>query len=613
MKLKKELKLIDVFCIATGAMISSGLFILPGLAHAKAGPAVVLSYFLAGLLALIGVLNIAELATAMPKAGGDYFFITRGLGPAIGIVAGMLSWFSLSLKSAFALVGIAAFVRILFEFNMQVIAIFFCLVFLAVNLFGVKSASRMQIGLVIGLLAIIFIYIAWSVPYMRVQRFGPFMPEGIFSIFSTAGFVFVSYGGLLKISSVAEEVKDPGRNIPLGLILSLAVTTIIYGVAVFTTVGLLEPSELDNSLTPLSDGANVSMGFTGVILLSIAAILAFVSTANAGIMSASRYPFALSRDRLYPQLFSRVHKKYKTPYISILATGLFIIIFLFLELDLLVKVASTILILTYILSILSVIILRKSRIQNYRPGFRAPLFPWLQILGIVGFIFILTEMGRNAIIISSALVAAGILIYIFYGRRKAKGKDHALLYILDGITPKRLSLTSGELEKELKMIIYERDNIVKDDFHRAILESTVLDIDEDIDILSLYQEASGILSEELDMDEEYFYAKFEKREKESSPVIARNIIIPNIIIDRKGYFKILIARCSKGIKFRGEGSEIFAAFLLVSSRDRRNLMLRTHTCISQIIAETGFIEMWMRAKDKKGLKDIILLGERKRD
>lgn len=107
MKLKKELNLLDVFCIASGAMISSGLFILPGLAHAQAGPAVVVSYLLAGLLAMTGVLSIAELATAMPKAGGDYFFITRGMGPAAGTVAGLLSWLSLSLKSSFALVGAA--------------------------------------------------------------------------------------------------------------------------------------------------------------------------------------------------------------------------------------------------------------------------------------------------------------------------------------------------------------------------------------------------------------------------------------------------------------------------------------------------------------------------
>ena len=113
MGLKRELKLLEVFCIASGAMISSGIFILPGLAFAKAGPGVVASYLLAGLLAIPGMLCVAELATAMPKAGGDYFFITRSFGPAVGTVSGILSWFSLSLKSAFALLGMAAFMALI--------------------------------------------------------------------------------------------------------------------------------------------------------------------------------------------------------------------------------------------------------------------------------------------------------------------------------------------------------------------------------------------------------------------------------------------------------------------------------------------------------------------
>jgi len=613
MKLKKELNLIDVFCIATGAMISSGLFILPGLAHARAGPAVVISYFLAGLLALIGVLSIAELSTAMPKAGGDYFFITRGLGPAIGTVAGMLSWFSLSLKSAFALVGMAAFVRLIIEFNMQVVAIFLCMVFLLINFLGVKQASKTQVIMVMGLLAILFVYIVWSIPHIRIQRFGTFAPHGIVSVFSTTGFVFVSYGGLLKISSIAEEVRDPARTIPLGLMLSLVITTIFYGVVVFTTVGLVEPAELDHSLTPISDGANISMGVTGVLVLSVAAILAFVSTVNAGIMSASRYPFALSRDGLYPNFFKKVHKRFKTPYISILFTGLFIIIFLFLELSVLVKVASTIIILTYMLSILSAIVLRVSRIQNYQPGFRAPFFPWLQILGIIGFMFIIIEMGRDCIILSTALIFVGIMVYLFYGRRRVKGKEHALLYILDGVTPKRLSFTRGRLEDELKEIIFERDNIVKDKFHYIIEDSTVLDIDQCIQIHQLYHKVSEILSQKLAIKPQYFYTKFERREKESGTLITEKIAMPNIIIDEKWYFDIFMVRCKEGIIFKTGEPKIIAAFFLVSSRDQRNLMLRAHTYISQIIAEPDFERRWMEAKDEKALKDIILLGKRKRD
>ena len=104
--LKRELNLLDIFCLASGAMISSGIFILPGLAYKEAGPLVFVSYFLAGILALVGTLSIIELATAMPKAGGDYFFITRSLGPMVGTVSSFLSWTALCLKSAFAVFGI---------------------------------------------------------------------------------------------------------------------------------------------------------------------------------------------------------------------------------------------------------------------------------------------------------------------------------------------------------------------------------------------------------------------------------------------------------------------------------------------------------------------------
>ena len=460
LKLKKELTLIDVFCIATGAMISSGLFILPGLAYAKAGPAVVLSYFLAGLVSMAGTLSITELSTAMPKAGGDYFFITRSLGPAAGTVAGIFSWLSLSLKSAFALVGMAVFTRLIIDLDILVIAILLCLIFVLINFLGIKIASKIQVILVFGLLGILFVYVARSLSYINVQQLIPFTPNGVLSVFSTTGFVFISYGGILKITSIAEEVKDPHRTIPRGLILSLVVTTLLYGIVIFATIGLLKPEDLKHSITPISDGAYISMGMPGKLLLSVAAILAFVTTANAGVMAASRYPFALSRDRLYPDFFKKVYEKFGTPYISIFFTGLFIIIFLFLELELLVKVASTVFILTHIMSILSVIVFRASCIKNYQPSFRAPLFPWIQIIGILGFIFMIIEMRIGVILISVALIIIGISIYLFYGKRRTKIKEYALLYVMDRITQKKLA--RGQLESELLKLIQERDGNIKD-------------------------------------------------------------------------------------------------------------------------------------------------------
>ncbi|MBN2019721.1 MAG: amino acid permease, partial [Sedimentisphaerales bacterium] len=285
MELKKELNLLGVFCIASGAMISSGLFILPGLAYAKAGPAVIICYFLAGLLSLPGMLSIAEMTTAMPKAGGDCFTIIRAFGPGVGTVAGLLSWFALAMKSAFALVGMSVFTVLIVDIDIHIVAVAFCLIFLTVNLIGIKEAGRTQVALVVGLILIMGLFVILGIDKVKVDNLVPFAPHGLGGIFFTTGFVFVSYTGLLKIASVAEEIKNPARNIPLGMIVSLLVTSIFYTFMVFITTGVLESDELSRSLTPISDAAAVFMGTPGKIALGIAAILAFLSTANAGIMT----------------------------------------------------------------------------------------------------------------------------------------------------------------------------------------------------------------------------------------------------------------------------------------------------------------------------------------
>jgi len=216
MALKKELGLLGVFAIASGAMISSGLFILPGLAFQKAGPAMVLSYIIAGILVLPTVFSKAELVTAMPKAGGDYFYITRSMGAVAGTIAGLASWFSLSLKSAFALVGMGIFTLLinpaLSMSEIKLIAIGLCIIFMLINLVGIKEAGTTQILLVVFLVAILVLYVIGGFTTIIPGRFTPFAPHGVLSIFSTAGLVFISFGGLTKVASVAEEVRNPIRN-----------------------------------------------------------------------------------------------------------------------------------------------------------------------------------------------------------------------------------------------------------------------------------------------------------------------------------------------------------------------------------------------------------------
>ena len=609
MELRKELTLLDVFCVASGAMISSGLFILPGLAHAAAGPAVVLSYVLAGLLATTGMLSQAELVSAMPKAGGTYFYVTRTLGPAVGTMDGLITWFSISLKSAFALVGMAAFARVFIDVDMQTVAMALCVLFILINLIGVKQASRTQVALVLVLLAVLVFYVVRGVPAMRVQNLEPFAPHGTSAIFLTAGVVFISYGGLLKIASIAEEVKNPGRTIPLAMILSLIVVGLLYMLVVLVTTGVLDANLLDHSPTPISDGAQAFMGRPGWMLLGIAALLAFVSTANAGIMAASRYPLALSRDGLLPGFLRRIHPRFKTPYVSILITGGVMIAALFMQLNTLVKAASTVLILTYIFSCLSVIILRESRLQNYRPTFRVPLYPLLQIAGIAGFIFLLYQMGRASLFSCLGIIVAGLIVYWSYGRWRTS-REFALLHLIERITAREI--TTRSLETELKDIIRERDDITKDRFDRVIEESVVLDIEEGMDVEPFFKQISEAMSGRLHIGPKDLLSAIHEREKQSSTVLRPGLAIPHIVIDGEKTFDILLARSRRGIRFSEEAPEVHAIFVLVGTMDERNFHLRALSAIAQIVQDPHFEDKWMAAESEEALRDIVLLGERRR-
>jgi basic amino acid/polyamine antiporter, APA family len=607
--LKKELKLLDVFCIASGSMISSGLFILPGLAHAQAGPAVVFSYFLAGLLALTGMLSQAELVSAMPKAGGTIFYVTKSMGAAAGTVDGIITWFSLSLKSAFALVGMAAFTTYLVHIDIRIISVSLCFVFIGLNIIGIKEVGKLQILLVAGLLLLLLAYIVLGANKIIIHNYVPFAPNGLYGIFSTAGFVFISYGGLLKVASIAEEVKNPSRTIPLGMILSLFTVIILYTLVVFITSGVLGAAELDHSLTPITDSALVFMGPVGGILLSIAAILAFASTANAGIMAASRYPLALSRDGLFPEFFGVIHKKFKTPHYAIVITGAFTIIMLFLKLGILVKIASTILLLSFIFSCLSVIIMRESRLQNYQPKFRSPGYPWIQLAGIVGFCLLIAEMGYEALLATAAIITGSLFVYWLFGRIRIT-KDFALLHLIQRIVP--IEIKTQSLESELKEIIRERDDIIKDRFDHIVEDCIILDIDTSIPVEDMFKLVAEKLCVRLNVESCNFLNLLIDREKAGSTVITTGIAIPHIIIEGEKTFDILLVRCKPGVIFPDISEKIDTIFVLAGTRDERNFHLRALSAIAQIIQDHHFHKRWLSAKNIDALRDCVLLGVRKR-
>ena len=609
MELKRDLRLIDIFSIAAGAMISSGIFILPGIAFSRTGPAVFVSYGFAGLLALMGIFNIIELSTAMPRAGGDYFFFTRSFGPLIGTVSGLLSWLALSLKSAFAVYGLAKVIYLVTGLSLLPVGVIVTLLFLALNIFGVKAASRFEVSLVVSLIALMGVYIAFGIGRVDIERYVPFAPEGFNAVLSTTGFVFISFGGLIKVASVAEEVRNPSRDIPLGLISSTLVVSILYVFLLFVTVGVLPAEQLTGSLTPIADSARVFLGRPGYVIITIAAVLAFITTANAGIMAASRYPMALSRDNLLPGFIGRVNERFQTPVRSILLTGVFITGALFLDLDMLVKSASTVVLTSYLLSCAAVLILRSSGIQNYQPTFRSPFYPWLQIFGIVIFGFLIVDIGRQAIEISLAFVLAGILIYLFYGRTRITG-EYALLHILERITDRRL--THHGLEQEFLEILHRRDEVVMDRFDRLIASAPLLDLDGPLQMDAFFDRLADECSCEFSMHRDEMFRLLHEREGQSTTAITPFVAIPHIIIEGEGTFELVIARCSEGIIFSEERKAVKAVFLLMGTLDERSFHLQALAAIAQIVHHPDFERLWMSSRDKDQLRDILLLSNRRR-
>lgn len=600
-------------------MISSGLFVLPGLAFAKAGPAMVLAYALAGVMVIPAMLSKAELATAMPKSGGSYFFIERSMGPLLGTLAGLANWFSIALKTAFALIGIGAFARLVLpsgqigEWPIKGVAITCCVFFAVLNILTVKGVGRLQIVMVAILLGILSVFVVAGMPAAKHSHFADFMDKGWGEVFATAGLVFISYGGLTKVASVAEEVHHPGRNIPAGMFLAALVVTAFYIAAAFIVVGVMNAGELadNDNLTPLSLAAEKFMGPGGLILLSAAAMLAFITTANSGILSASRSPMAMSRDGLLPGFLQKVSGRFGTPHVSILITsGFMIAVIAILSIQNLVKVASTMMIMLFLLVNVAVLIMRGSKLQNYRPLFRAPLYPWIQIIGIVLCGFLIVEMGAIPLITTGAFALAGVIWYFVYVRRSIS-RESALVYMVRSAVSKEIY--RSELEEELKQIALERDEVVRDRFDELIRHCDILDIGGSVPADEMFARAAEALAGRMDIDEQRLLELFQQREASSSTVIEPGLAIPHIIVAGENIFEILLIRCKEGVRFSGQDEPVRAAFVLVGSRDERNYHLRALMAIAHIVQEHEFRRRWLDASNAEHLRDILLLSGRKRD
>ena len=612
--LLKTLGLADVFCISVGAMISAGIFLLPGRAFAHVGPAVAVSYVIGGLVATLGILAVLELATAMPRAGGIYYFATRSLGPLAGTMSGLLNWAALSLKGAFAIFGTAQIAHA-FAPSVPVPAfgVGLTAAFLLVNLLSTAAAARLQQVLVGVLLLIMFGYVAVGAGHVEAARFTPFVAEGKGwgAVVFEAGFLFVSFGGLLGVVSVAEEVRNPRRNIPLGILSGLAVVTVLYGLTMAVTAGAVPAETLRASETPLADAARAWWGPAGFAALTVGALLAFVTTGNAGLMGASRYPVALARDQYAPEVFARTMGRRRIPVPALLLTGAVVAAVQFLDLETIVKVASTVVMLSYVLTNLSVIILRESGVMNYRPSFRTPFYPAVPIACMMLFSLLIVKQGDASLGITGCIVLFSVLLYMRYGLRARR--ETALQQLVGRMV--RPDFEASGLEAELREVVRSRDGLVEDAFDRAVADAPTFLMPGAPSMEEFFAEAAKLAAVATGMPSGELCERLLARERASSTVIAPGVAVPHLLLpEGADRFLVVLAKCEDGVAFAGaeDGDPVRTAVFLFASRDRRDAHLRSLAMVAQTILASGFDKRWARARSPQQLRDIFLLARRTR-
>ena len=495
-KLKRSLSLPYVIAISIGGMLGSGIFVLPGFAASLTGSSVWLAYLIAALCILPAALSKSELATAMPSSGGTYVYIERAFGPMFGTISGIGLWLSLLLKSSFALIGLGAYLAVLINLDdnlTKLVALGFLCFIMFLNVFGIKKVGKVQIVIVsISLICLVSIFLI-GFPLVNPDYLTPFLSNGNTGLISTVAFVYISYAGVTKVAAIAGEIKNPDRNLPLAMILSLLTIASVYVFIAFVLVGNIPIKDLATDIRPIYTVSNIIGGKYFGYAAAAVGVLTLMSMANSGVLASSRFPFAMARDKLLPSFLERLHSKYLTPVISILITCItmaFVIVFL--DIVKIAKLASAFKVMMFISVNFCVIILRETSAQWYNPSYKSPLYPFLQLFGIFSGFILLVFLGWMPFFAILVISVLGVFLYFFIGkdatrtgvlrnyghrpalflfykknRRKLKKEGRSLSKNLDGklvsnagvVVPLLGNENSAEMLAEMASAINPRDSV----------------------------------------------------------------------------------------------------------------------------------------------------------
>lgn len=430
-ELERTLGLPGGLAIGVGTMIGAGIFVFPGIAAGRAGPAAAGSFALGGVVALLVALPTSELATAMPKSGGGYYFISRGLGTLAGTVVGLSLWFGLVFATAFYLVGFGYYaIDTLAELGVAIgaelvipIALVFGLGFTVLNVTGTENAAKLQNGVVallLSILAVVLLFGTLDALGVVGESSAPeaFAPFGTLPVFTTAALVFTSYLGFAQVATVAGEMKQPGRNLPLAMVGSVLIVGVLYVVTIFVATSAFGSARLASlGETAMVDVGRHYLGSAGALVIVFGGLLATMSSANASILSTSRAIYAVSKDALLPRYASRINLRYGTPHVALgMAGGPVLVLVATGRVEVLAEVASFLHLVLYGLICVALVVLRRDEPEWYDPAFRTPGYPVVPVLGAVASFALIGFMQPASQVIGLAVMVATAGWYFYYAR-----------------------------------------------------------------------------------------------------------------------------------------------------------------------------------------------------
>lgn len=466
----------SVVSLSLAAMVGSVL-VLPGPAVNITGSSALLAVAVSACFVLSGAFDKSEIATAMPVSGGAYVYLAKAFGPLCGSMAGFALWFSLIFKGAFGLAGFKAYLGHMmgddyknqskaekekFEWLVKGIALALLTILLIGNLLGLKKIKFYQkIATLIAMFSMWLLSLVSLGSWKSSEFEDHFFEEDLPGFIECIGFVYMGYAGLTKICALASEIKNPERNMPRSIWFSLGFFFPFFSTVLLACIGNIPYQNLKGDLAPLYTLAIVVGGdkFGKILggIVGIICIMAMASMANISLMAVSRFPFAMARDGLLPPVFAKTLDN-DAPFISLIMSALAMgFSIAFLPVKNIAKLCSAVMLIIFTLVNVSLIVFRTHDEYWYKPTFRSPCFPYLQLFGITGKLVMLVYLGMDGVVATIAVFFMGFVCYYFYGRHHAQFVGVIRIEKCFGLEPEHPEPIREHQERLHKHPMCERD------------------------------------------------------------------------------------------------------------------------------------------------------------